>query len=70
MRVGSSGKCSKRLSQVLYLPPDPTPDAVFYHTARVYGAFNDLLGCIGGLQGPLLAHSADSVYKLSRFDAS
>ena len=28
---------------MLYLPQDPTPSAVFYRTARVYGAFTDLL---------------------------
>ena len=28
---------------MLYLPQDPTPSAVFYHTTRVYGAFTDLL---------------------------
>ena len=28
---------------MLYLPRDPTPSAVFYRTARVYGAFTDLL---------------------------
>ena len=34
---------------MLYLPQDPTPSAVFYHTARVYGAFTDLLVLRGGL---------------------
>ena len=29
--------------RVRYLPFDPTPCAVFYHTAQIYGAFTDLL---------------------------
>ena len=41
--VGSSGKYSIRQSRVLCLPWDPTLSAVFYRTARVYGAFTDLL---------------------------
>ena len=31
------------------LSQDPTPDAVFYCAARVYGAFTDLWFCMGEL---------------------
>ena len=41
--MGASGKYSR----VLYLPRDPTLSAVFYRTARVYGAFTDLLVLLG-----------------------
>ena len=46
---GSNGKYSTKQSWVLYLPQDPTPSAVFYCTTQVYGAFIDLLVCVGGL---------------------
>ena len=36
---------------MLYLPQDPTLCAVFYHTARVYGAFTDLLVLHGRIIG-------------------
>ena len=42
---------------VLYLPLNPTPHAVFYHTARVYGAFTDLLVLRGRIIGVIQCDS-------------
>ena len=55
--VGSSGKYSMRRSQVLYLPQDPTPSAVFSRTAQVHGAFTDLLVLRGRIIGVILCDS-------------
>ena len=49
MRDGGSGKYSTRQSQGLYLPQDPTPSTVFYHTTQVYGALLICWFCVGGL---------------------
>ena len=43
---------------MLYLPRDPTPSAVFYRTARVYGAFTDLLVLRGRIIGVILCDSS------------
>ena len=43
--------------EVLYLPRDPTPNAVFYRTARVYGAFTDLLVLRGRIIGVIQCYS-------------
>ena len=42
---------------MLYLPRDPTPSAVFSRTARVYGAFTDLLVLHGRIIGVIQCNS-------------
>ena len=54
---------------MLYLLRNPTLSAVFYHTARVYGAFTDLLGLRRRITRTIV--SAFSRFnKQSQFDAS
>ena len=44
-------------SAKMYLPLDPTPRALFYRTALVYGAFTDLLVLRGRIIGVILCDS-------------
>ena len=41
----------------IHLPRDPTPSAVFSRTARVYGAFTDLLVLCGRIIGVIQCNS-------------
>jgi len=68
-RVANTAWSKAKCCICLYLPQDPTPSAIFYRAAQVYGAFTDLLG----LRGRIMITNVSAFIRFSKllwFDAS